>query len=167
MSRNIDLSGLKSVRDKLQRLKAITNDDIVMAIAERGKELAQVGFVSAADVEAIPLGNGKARLEARGQSVSFIEYGIGTSGDGSYPDISKLPTEPITFYSTKLKREYTTEKGWEYNYFAEYVRKQDQNSKVKDVTGFEAKAPMWNTANRLEQGEAKSAVEQLFKERDI
>lgn len=164
MSRNIDLSGLKNVRDKLQRLKAITDDDIVMAVAEKGKEIAEVGFGSAADVEAIPLGNGKARLEARGQSVSFIEYGIGTSGEGHYP--GELPTQPITFYSTKLKREHTTS-GWEYNYFAKYVRNQDPNAKVKDVTGFQAKAPMWNTANRLKQGEAKQAVEQLFKERDI
>jgi hypothetical protein len=137
-----------------------------MAVAERGKEIAEIGFGSAADVEAIPLGNGKARLEARGQSVSFIEYGIGTSGDGSYPDPTKVPTQPITFHSTKLNREHTTQ-GWEYNYFAKYVRTQNPNAKVKDVTGFQAKAPMWNTANRLEQGEAASAVEQLFKERDI
>lgn len=164
MSRNIDLSGLKNVRDKLQRLKAITNDDIVMAVAERGKELAQEGFGVNVSVEAIPLGNGKARVEAIGQSVSFIEYGIGTSGEGHYP--GELPTQPITFYSTKLKREHTTQ-GWEYNYFAKYVRNQDPNANVKDVTGFQAKAPMWNTANRLEQGEAVSAVEQLFKERDI
>ena len=161
---SIDLSGLKNVRDKLQRLKAITNDDIVMAVAKRGKEIAKVGFGSAADVEAIPLGNGKARLEARGQGVSFLEYGIGTSGEGHYP--GELPTQPITFYSTKLKREHTTS-GWEYNYFAEHIRRKYPNAKVEDVTGFQAKAPMWHTANELKQGEAKQAVEQLFKERDI
>ena len=164
MSRNIDLSGLKNVRDKLQRLKAITNDDIVMAVAERGKELAQEGFGASVSVEAIPLGNGKARVEAIGQQVSFIEYGVGTSGEGHYP--GELPTQPITFYSTKLKREHTTQ-GWEYNYFAKYVRNQDPNAKVKDVTGFQAKAPMWHTANSLRDGKAATAVEQLFKERDI
>ena len=165
---NKNLSGLKNVRDKLQRLKAITNDDIVMAVAERGKEIAEIGFGSSAEkVEVIPLGNGRARLEARGQGVSFLEYGIGTSGDGSYPDPTKVPTQPITFYSTKLKREYTTENGWEYNYFAEHVRRENPNAKVEDVAGFQAKAPMWHTANSLRDGEAASAVEQLFKERDI
>ena len=95
MSRNIDLSGLKNVRDKLQRLRAITNDDIVMAVAERGKELAQEGFGVNVSIEAIPLGNGKARVEARGQQVSFIEYGVGTSGEGTYQ--GELPTQDITF----------------------------------------------------------------------
>lgn len=158
MSRNINLSGLKNVRDKLQRLKAITNDDIVMAVAERGKELAQEGFGASVSVEAIPLGNGKARLQATGQQVSFIEYGVGIVGEGTYQ--GELPTQDITF-TARHGKEHTTS-GWVYNYFVKEI-----DNKAKDHNGFQAKAPMWNTANRLEQGEAASAVEQLFKERDI
>ena len=168
MSRNIDLSGLKNVRDKLQRLKAITNDDIVMAIAERGKELAQEKYSGDVVVTTENIGNGRAKVIASGEKVAFYEYGYGVEGrDSAYQ--GQLPTEPITFESAG--NTHTTQ-GWEYYY---------PNSKTKRtvggqqgwfhnkefVTGQPAQAQMWRTANELEQGEAKKAVEQLFKERDI
>ena len=168
MSRNIDLSGLKNVRDKLQRLKAITNDDIVMAIAERGKELAQEKYSGDIVVTTENIGNGRAKVIASGEKVAFYEYGYGVEGrDSAYQ--GQLPTEPITFESAG--NTHTTQ-GWEYYY---------PNSKTKRtvggqegwfhnrqfVTGQPAQAQMWRTANELEQGEAKQAVEQLFKERDI
>lgn len=168
MSRNIDLSGLKNVRDKLQRLKAITDDDIVMAIAERGKELAQEKYSGDIVVTTENIGNGRAKVIASGEKVAFYEYGYGVEGrDSAYQ--GQLPTEPITFESAG--NTHTTQ-GWEYYY---------PNSKTKRtvggqqgwfhnkefVTGQPAQAQMWRTANELEQGEAKKAVEQLFKERDI
>ena len=168
MSRNIDLSGLKNVRDKLQRLKAITNDDIAMAVAERGKDLAQSKYGGDVVVTAESLGGGKAKVIASGEKVAFYEYGYGVEGrDSAYQ--GQLPTEPITFESAG--NTHTTQ-GWEYYY---------PNSKTKRtvggqqgwfhnkefVTGQPAQAQMWRTANELEQGEAKKAIEQLFKERDI
>ena len=168
MSRNIDLSGLKNVRDKLQRLKAITDDDIAMAIAERGKELAQEKYSGDIVVTTENIGNGRAKVIASGEKVAFYEYGYGVEGrDSAYQ--GQLPTEPITFESAG--NTHTTQ-GWEYYY---------PNSKTKRtvggqegwfhnrqfVTGQPAQAQMWRTANELEQGEAKKAVEQLFKERDI
>lgn len=168
MSRNIDLSGLKNVRDKLQRLKAITNDDIVMAVAERGKDLAQSKYGGDVVVTAENIGNGRAKVIASGEKVAFYEYGYGVEGrDSAYQ--GQLPTEPITFESAG--NTHTTQ-GWEYYY---------PNSKTKRtvggqqgwfhnkefVTGQPAQAQMWRTANELEQGEAKKAIEQLFKERDI
>ena len=168
MSRNIDLSGLKNVRDKLQRLKAITNDDIVMAIAERGKELAQEKYSGDIVVTTENIGNGRAKVIASGEKVAFYEFGYGVEGrDSAYQ--GQLPTEPITFESAG--NTHTTQ-GWEYYY---------PNSKTKRtvggqqgwfhnkefVTGQPAQAQMWRTANELEQGEAKKAIEQLFKERDI
>lgn len=168
MSRNIDLSGLKNVRDKLQRLKAITDDDIAMAIAERGKELAQEKYSGDIVVTTENIGNGRAKVIASGEKVAFYEYGYGVEGrDSAYK--GQLPTEPITFESAG--NTHTTQ-GWEYYY---------PNSKTKRtvggqqgwfhnkefVTGQPAQAQMWRTANELEQGEAKKAIEQLFKERDI
>ena len=168
MSRNIDLSGLKNVRDKLQRLKAITNDDIAMAVAERGKDLAQSKYGGDVVVTAESLGGGKAKVIASGEKVAFYEYGYGVEGrDSAYK--GQLPTEPITFESAG--NTHTTQ-GWEYYY---------PNSKTKRtvggqegwfhnkefVTGQPAQAQMWRTANELKQGEAKKAIEQLFKERDI
>ena len=112
MSRNIDLSGLKNVRDKLQRLKAITDDDIVMAIAERGKDLAQSKYGGDVVVTAESLGGGKAKVIASGEKVAFYEYGYGVEGrDSAYK--GQLPTEPITFESAG--NTHTTQ-GWEYYY---------------------------------------------------
>ena len=168
MSRNIDLSGLKNVRDKLQRLKAITNDDIVMAVAERGKELAQEKYNGDVVVTTENIGNGKAKVIASGEKVAFYEFGYGVEGrDSAYK--GQLPTNPLTFESAG---NIHTTQGWEYYY---------PNSKTKRtvdgqqgwfhnkefVTGQPAQAQMWRTANELEQGEAKKAIEQLFKERDI
>ena len=168
MSRNIDLSGLKNVRDKLQRLKAITNDDIAMAVAERGKDLAQSKYGGDVVVTAESLGGGKAKVIASGEKVAFYEFGYGVEGrDSAYK--GQLPTNPLTFESAG---NIHTTQGWEYYY---------PNSKTKRtvggqqgwfhnkefVTGQPAQAQMWRTANELEQGEAKKAIEQLFKERDI
>ena len=152
----------------MQRLKAITNDDIAMAVAERGKDLAQSKYGGDVVVTAESLGGGKAKVIASGEKVAFYEYGYGVEGrDSAYQ--GQLPTEPITFESAG--NTHTTQ-GWEYYY---------PNSKTKRtvggqqgwfhnkefVTGQPAQAQMWRTANELEQGEAKKAIEQLFKERDI
>ena len=139
-----------------------------MAVAERGKELAQAKYGGDVVVTAESLGGGKAKVIASGEKVAFYEYGYGVEGrDSAYQ--GQLPTEPITFESAG--NTHTTQ-GWEYYY---------PNSKTKRtvggqegwfhnkqfVTGQPAQAQMWRTANELEQGEAKSTVEQLFKERDI
>ena len=169
MSRNIDLSGLKNVRDKLQRLKAITNDDIAMAVAERGKDLAQSKYGGDVVVTAESLGGGKAKVIASGEKVAFYEYGYGVEGrDSAYK--GQLPTEPITFESAG--NTHTTQ-GWEYYYPNSKTKRTNAKGEQgwfhnkKFVTGQPAQAQMWRTANELEQGEAKKAIEQLFKERDI
>ena len=169
MSRNIDLSGLKNVRDKLQRFKAITDDDIVMAVAERGKDLAQSKYGGDVVVTAESLGGGKAKVIASGEKVAFYEYGYGVEGrDSAYK--GQLPTEPITFESAG--NTHTTQ-GWEYYYPNSKTKRTNAKGEQgwfhnkKFVTGQSAQAQMWRTANELEQGEAKKAIEQLFKERDI
>ena len=169
MSRNIDLSGLKNVRDKLQRLKAITNDDIAMAVAERGKDLAQSKYGGDVVVTAESLGGGKAKVIASGEKVAFYEFGYGVEGrDSGYQ--GQLPTEPITFESAG--NTHTTQ-GWEYYYPNSKTKRTNAKGEQgwfhnkKFVTGQSAQAQMWRTANELEQGEAKKAIEQLFKERDI
>ena len=152
-----------------------------MAIAERGKDLAQSkyggdvvvtaekdGTYSGVSVRVKDVNGGKAKVIASGEKVAFYEYGYGIEGrDSAYQ--GQLPTEPITFESAG--NTHTTQ-GWEYYY---------PNSKTKRtvggqegwfhnrqfVTGQPAQAQMWRTANELEQGEAESAVEKLFKERDI
>lgn len=152
------ISGIKEIRAKLQRLKNISNDDIVMAVAERGAELAQEKFGSSVIVKPEMVGSGRAIISAKGNQAAFIEYGTGIQGEGSYN--GELPTQPITF-TARNGDEYTTE-GWVYNYF---VKEIDKNA--KDHTGFEAVAPMWRTANELVEREAESAIREFLNEKGV
>lgn len=164
MSRNIDLSGIKSIRKRLQALKSISNDDIAMAIADKGKAIAQSRVGGSITITTESLGNGKARLNATGDQISFIEFGTGVKGKGTYR--GELPTEDISFTSRGL--DFTTS-GWIYNYYATFFSPPTalSDKRVKDFQGFSAKAPIWKTANELENGKALQAVKELMKERGV
>ena len=156
MSRNIDLSGIKSIRKRLQALKSISNDDIVMAVADKGKAIAQSRVGGSITITTESLGNGKARLNATGSQISFIEFGTGVRGKGTY--LGELPTQDISFES---RNQEWTMPGWVYNYYATFIRGE------KDFQGFSAKAPIWKTANDLENGKAIQAIKELMKERGV
>lgn len=153
MKINKTISGLQSVREKLERIKNLNNDEIVMAIAEKGKDIAQDRFGASVTVETESLGSGKAIISAKGSQVSFIEFGTGLQGEGTYQ--GELPTQDITFIARNGK-EHTTD-GWVYNYFVKDI---DKNA--KDHKGFVALAPMWRTANDLRNGSATQAVLELL-----
>lgn len=169
MSKPIDLSGIKNFRERLQKLKNISNTDIAMAVAEHGKDLAQEKYGSGdVIVTAESIGDGKARVVAKGEKVAFYEYGVGTQGEQSAYK-GNLPTEPITFESAK---EIHTTPGWEYNYPNEKTKRNIGGSigwfyGGKFTDGQPAQAQMWLTANELEQGEAVNAVEQFLKEKGV
>ena len=162
MSRNIDLSGIKNFRERLQKLKNISNDDIVMAVAEKGKDLAQSKYSGESVVVTTEnLGGGKARIIASGTQVAFLEYGTGIVGESSGYG-GQLPTEPITFESRGKER---TTQGWVHNYYAKYKR--DKGEEFEDFVGFPSQAQMWRTANELVENEGANAVEQLLKEKGV
>lgn len=159
----INVSGLKNIRDKLQKYKKITATDIALAVAEKGKDLAQEKYGGASVVvTAETLGEGKARISAKGKGVAFLEYGTGRVGEGTYK--GKLPTQPITFESGG--ETHTTE-GWEY-YYDNPKTKVTQNGQEGWIanktffTGQAAQAQMWKTANELIGGEARKAIEELI-----
>jgi hypothetical protein len=164
MARSV--KGIDELRAKLQKLKNIDNDEIVMAVAKHGaalleKELGTPNIT----VKPEPLGNGKARIIASGSQISFIEFGTGVRGKGTYK--GELPTEDISFESRG--REWTTE-GWVYNYYATYMSPPSAWGKpknVKDFQGFEAKAPVWKTATKLANEEAANAIKNYLKEKGV
>ena len=140
-----------------------------MAVADKGKDIAQSRYDGDVIVTTESLGGGKAKVIASGEKVAFYEYGYGVEGrDSAYK--GQLPTEPITFESAG--NTHTTQ-GWEYYYPNSKTKRTNAKGEQgwfhnkKFVTGQSAQAQMWRTANELEQGEAKKAIEQLFKERDI
>lgn len=155
MARSV--KGIDEIRAKLQKLKNIDNDEIVMAVAKHGaalleKELGTPNIT----VKPEPLGNGKARIIASGSQISFIEFGTGVRGQGSYD--GELPTEDISF--TSRGQEWTMP-GWVYNYYATFIRGE------KDFQGFAAKAPVWKTATKLANEEAANAIKNYLKEKGV
>ena len=167
-------NGLQNFANKLKNYKAQGDlaERVVEKVANKGIEIAQNKWGNQANV--IQRGDGVKRSiiavdnNKINPSIAYTEFGTGIQGEGKYE--GKLPTQNISF-TDKNGLEWTAQ-GWEYYY---------PNSKTKRtvggqegwfhnrqfVTGQPAQAQMWRTANELEQGEAKQAVEQLFKERDI
>lgn len=156
------ISGIKEVRAKLQRLKNISNDDIVMAVAERGKDIAESLYGGESIVVTTEnLGGGKARIVASGEQVAFLEYGTGVVGESKGYG-GQLPTEPITFESRGKER---TTQGWVHNYYAKYKREKGENA--KDFVGFPSQAQMWKTATELTEKEAEKAIKDFLNEKGV
>lgn len=138
-----------------------------MAVAEKGRDIAQSKYSGDVMVTTESLGGGKAKIIASGKDVAFYEFGVGTQGKESAYQ-GELPTQSITFQSAG---ESHTTQGWEYNY-PNPKTKRDMGNGVgwfyggKFTDGKPAQAQMWQTANELEQGEAVNAIKKLFKERD-
>lgn len=153
---SIKITGADELKRKLEALKNLDGNRIAQAIADRGKDIAESNIASSGNisVESNIIGDGKARITASGAQIAFLEYGIGTRGDGTYP--GKTPKQSLTFTARHGKT--ITLNEWVYNYFVEKV-----DRKAKPVEGFQALAPMWRTANSLEQGEALQAVKDLIK----
>lgn len=152
---SIKITGADELKRKLEALKNLDGNRIAQAIADRGKDIAESNIASSGSisVESNIIGDGKARITASGAQIAFLEYGIGTRGDGTYP--GKTPKQSLTFIARNNKP--ITLDEWTYNYFVEKV-----DRKAKPVDGFQALAPMWRTANSLEQGEALQAVKDLI-----
>ena len=154
----VTVTGITNFRNRLQKLKQTTSDELALAISKYGSDYAQSLYSGdSIMVSAENTGNGKAKITAEGKQVAFLEYGIGTSGEGSYQ--GDLPTKPITFIN-RAHKEQTTD-GWEYNYFAKTHKGAD------DVIGFTAKAQMWHNAEEIRQGGAIKAIKQYLDEKDV
>lgn len=162
--KKIDTSGLENALNKIRKLKSINATDIVMAVAKRGKDIAQTEYGGASvSVSVESNGKGKASLVAEGKNVAFFEYGTGRVGEGTYK--GTLPTQPISFESPK--GEMQTTEGWQY-YYDNPKTKVTQNGQEGWIanktffTGQPAQAQMWKTANKLIGGEARKAIEELI-----
>ena len=116
-------------------------DGISNAIAHEGLKYAQELWgsenVKLYTTDAI---NGNSQIIAEGKGVSFVEFGTGVQGEGTYK--GNLPTQNITFESPKGTPRQT--QGWVYNYMKKlYVPYKP------DHKGHKAFAPMFYTAQKL------------------
>lgn len=84
---------------------------------------------------------------ANGEKIAYLEFGTGERGRGSYE--GNLPSEQISFYSSKYQQDIVLPNGWTYSYAKELGLTE------KPWSGIEAHAQMWRTAKYLRENSAK------------
>lgn len=105
----------------LKRIENISNtnlkNDIAIALAEKGKQIAEYEYSKSGYAPTITtenLGDGRACIKFKAKDIAYHEFGTGIYAKGSYPDDSKLPKQTLTFESPKGKLQTT--QGWDYYY---------------------------------------------------
>ena len=154
MASNSKTGAIAALRRKL------TDGSLITAIAEKGKEIAEEKY-SLADygtnqtnivVSAEVISPTKARVTAKGDRISYLEYGTGYYAQGSYP-ADKLPSWWQYYYPSEFKvtKFYGGEelKGW-------------NNTEYGFCTGQKAGAQMYYTSVELRQ-QIPNIVEYLLR----
>lgn len=144
-----DLKGLKRFKKKVQECSSHPNraEVVLRRLCEAGMAYAKnlYGDNSISVTYSID-GNGNGSIIANGERIAYLEYGTGEQGRGSYE--GNLPTQDISFYSTRLGQDVTVD-GWTYSYAHEF------DSSLPKWKGSTAKAQMWTTARWLRDNAAK------------
>ncbi len=156
MGIKINDKGLKRFENNLKSNFSDLKDEVALAFAERGVEIAKSKYSSESiQVSAELISNGHAVVRAKGDQLGYLEFGTGIQGEGKYPDESKLPTQTLEFESPKSVPGKTQgvprkTKGWVYNYMKKLYHPEN-----KDVVGRPPQAQMFYTAQELkaEKGE--------------
>ena len=149
MGIKINDKGLKRFENNLKSNFSDLKDEVALALAERGVEIAKSKYSSESiQVSAELISNGHAVVIAKGDQIGYLEFGTGIQGEGKYPDQTKLPTETLEFESPKGVPRKT--QGWVYNYMKKLYHPEN-----KDVVGRPPQAQMFYTAQELkaEKGE--------------
>lgn len=164
----VTVTGITEFRNRLQKLKRTTSNELALTIAEYGRDFAESVYKGDSVIVTVEsTGEGKARITAEGAQVAFLEYGTGLVGKGSYE--GNLPTEPITFESAG--KTHTTN-GWEYYYDNPDTKVTVNNAKGwfwgnNFSEGWEAQAQMWRTAEHIRKGGASEAISQYLDKKDV
>lgn len=139
-----DLKTFKSRLENFSKNRTELADKFANKIADRGVQIAneQYSGVSGVSISKLTSTQGKASIISTGEKVSFMEFGTGIMGKGTYVSW-KLPKENITFESPKGQPQMT--KGWQYDY------RKEQGQTEHSHTGFAAQAQMFRTAQQLKQ----------------
>lgn len=162
-------SGLDALIEGVERFEkslASKTDDLVLKLAEKGYEVAQMSFFTAqydgtndVSVEVEIIGNGEAAVVATGQAVLFIEFGTGVT----YPD-----NHPEAAANGMIRGTYGWGQGslphWYYNgdpgTNGEVVATTTYGTRVK-TSGNPASMSMYNAAKQLREDLPK-IVKEVF-----
>lgn len=149
MGIKINDKGLKRFENNLKSNFSDLKDEVALALAERGVEIAKSKYSSESiQVSAELISNGHAVVRAKGDQIGYLEFGTGIQGEGKYPDQTKLPTETLEFESPKGVPRKT--QGWVYNYMKKLYHPEN-----KDVVGRPPQAQMFYTAQELKAEKGK------------
>lgn len=149
MGIKINDKGLKRFENNLKSNFSDLKDEVALALAERGVEIAKSKYSSESiQVSAELISNGHAVVRAKGDQLGYLEFGTGIQGEGKYPDQTKLPTETLEFESPKGVPRKT--QGWVYNYMKKLYHPEN-----KDVVGRPPQAQMFYTAQELKAEKGK------------
>lgn len=149
MGIKINNKGLKRFESKLKSNFSDLKDEVALALAERGVEIAQSKYSSESiQVSAELISNGHAVVRAKGDQIGYLEFGTGIQGEGKYPNEKVLPTQTLEFESPKGVPRKT--QGWVYNYMKKLYHPEN-----KDVVGRPPQAQMFYTAQELKAEKGK------------
>ena len=156
-----NLSGLNNFQKRIKKLSnAINNGNLISTVAEKGVQIANDKY-SVAEFGTNPttitctstvISPTKARISAKGDRISYLEYGTGFYAQGSYP-ADKLPSWWQYYYPSEFKvtKFYGGEelKGW-------------NNTEYGFCTGQKAGAQMYHTSVELRK-QIPNIVEYLLR----
>ena len=149
MEIKVDKNALNNFIAKLKNISYV--DKIADELANEGLEIAQREYGNYnVDLSIENEGEGQRTIVASGEGLSYIEFGTGLVGQGTYK--GNLPTEIRTFESPKNRKPPAMQstQGWEYNYKNDLTKRGNGWYYNKEfTTGKIAQAQMFNTATEL------------------
>ena len=161
----VDLKGLRSFNAKVALYKDIgkSYESIAEKLGERGVQIAQGKYQGVAAISVEKTGTaGQRKLIAKGEGLSFLEFGTGLVGKAKGYE-GQLPTETIEFESPKNSGKMQKTQGWEY-YYPNPLTKVNGGWFANGVfhRGQESKAQMYETSRQL-RSEAGEIAKQILK----
>lgn len=145
-----DLSGLNNFQRKIKRTSsALNNGSFISSVAEKGRQIANDKYAIAEYgtnpttimCSSVVISPTKAQISAKGDRISYLEYGTGIYAQGSYPQ-DKLPSWWQYYYPSehKITKFYGGEElqGW-------------NNSEYGFCIGQNAGAQMYHTSVELKE----------------
>ena len=150
---------LEKFLNKLSDAKKTMVNKFAQIVAEDAKNIISIqyaGMKYANNITISEIVDGSFTVSVEGEGITFVEYGTGHVGEGTYP--GQLPTETITFESPKGDKHTTN--GWEYYY-------KNEKTKVNGgwfygntfTTGRPAGAQMFNASQELRRKYEKNIKE--------
>ena len=167
---NINSKVFKELDKKIKYLNKKFASDLTKNLVNKGQEKLSLEYSFDLSVQNIDVGSeiinsNKGQVYAKGEEVSYIEFGTGKVGEKSNYPKEKLPKQSLVFESPKGHIQNTL--GWVYYYENKYTKRKNKQGRYgwyykKNFTrGMPAGKQMYNTANYLRDNISNIAKETI------